>query len=144
MVGVVTHAAGELRQGEVSGGVFEGVGGGSPGVGAYGNVVELEPEIERGALADAFDGAALFAEVVRGGYGGCQQERFVGGFGVEVGAAEGEDGGDGGRCGVAVHDVGDSGVVGPAVPLAVVLVGLVEERLGEVAGDAGFEQREQL
>ena len=67
--GVVAHAAGELGEGEVGGGVFECVGGGSPGVGAYGDVVELEPEIERGTLADALDGAALFAEVVRSGDG---------------------------------------------------------------------------
>ena len=123
-------------EGEVGGGVFEGVGGGSPGVGADRDVVELQPEIERGSLADALDGAALFAEVVCGGDGGGLQERFVGGAGVEVFAAEGVDGGDGRRRGVAIHDVGDSGVVSPAVPLAAVLVGLVEEGLGEVAGNA--------
>jgi len=142
VVGVVTHAAGELGEGEVGGGVFEGVGCGSPGVCADRDVVQLQPEIERGSLADALDGAALFAEVVRGGDGGGLEERFVGGAGVEVFAAEGEDGGDGWRRGVAIHDVGDSGVVGPAVPLAAVLVGLVEEGLCEVTGDARFEQCE--
>jgi hypothetical protein len=142
VVGVVSHAACELGEGEVGGGVFERVGCRPPGVGTDGDVVQLEPEIERGALADALDGAALFTEVVRCGYGGCQQERFVGGFGVEVRAPEGKDGGDGGRCGVAVHDMGASGIVGPAVPLSAVLVGLVEERLGEVTGDARFEQCE--
>ena len=72
-------------------------------------------------------------------------ERLQRGVGVEVGAAEGEDGGDGGRRGVAVHDVRDAArVVGPAVPLAAVLLGLVEERLREVAARCGVEQREQL
>ncbi len=127
VVGAVAHAARELGEGEVGGGVFEGVGGGSPGVGADRDVVELEPEIERGSLADALDGAALFAEVMCGGNGGRVEERFVGGACVEVFAAEGKDGGDGRRRGVAVHDVRDAGVVGPAVPLASVLVGLVEE-----------------
>src|SRR5262249_2805699 len=103
------------RGGGGAGAVGGGGGGGQRargGGGAGGDVVELEPGVERGALADALDGAALVAEVVCGGDGGGGEEGFVGGAGVEVGAAEGEDGGDGGWRGVAVHDVGDAGVVG--------------------------------
>src|SRR5580658_3332753 len=63
----LAETIGERGDAELGGYIFEGVGGWSPGRCAYGNVVELQPLVEAGALAGALDGTAGGAEVVGGG-----------------------------------------------------------------------------
>src|SRR5207237_8950559 len=45
---------------------------------------------------------------------------------------------------VALHDVRRAGVVRPAIPFAIVRGRLIEERLCDVAGERGVEQRHEL
>ncbi len=104
--------------------------------------MQLEPQIERWSLAYTLHLTSFVAEVMRGWNGSRKKQRFVRGHGVEVAAAEGENIGDGRRCGIAVHDVGDSRVMRPAIPFSSVLVCLIEQRLSEVAGDIGLQQCE--
>ena len=138
--GGVAEMAGERGDGELGGDIFERVGGGAPCGRAGGDVVELEPLIEAGALADALDRAAVVAEVFfRGNVGGVHQ-RLQGRARVKGASAEGIDVCDGRSCGVAIHDVGCAAQVRPAVPAAVVLLRLVVEALRDVAAAFGSSQ----
>ena len=142
--GGVAEVTGEGGDGEFGGDVFECVGGGAPRGRAGGDVVEFEPLIEAGALADAFDGAAVVAEVFFGGDVGSVHERLQCGVGVEGAATEGIDVGNGGGCGIAVHDVRRAAHVGPAVPTTIVLLRLVIQALRDVARAFGVEPSQQL
>jgi len=62
---------------------------------------------------------------------------------VEIVAAKGIDTRDGSGRRIAIHDVGAAVVVRPAIPYAVVLRGLVEQALGDVAADLRIQPGHQ-
>ena len=141
---VAAEPRGELREREVGRGVLEGFARAAPGVRDGRDVVEREPLVERRALAHARDPAPLVAQVERRRHRGRPQQRLERGAHVEARAAEGVDGRHGRRGRVALHHVGRARVVRPAIPDAVVLVRLVQQRLRHVAGGVGIDQRHQV
>src|SRR3546814_7339847 len=72
----VTGGACEFGEAEIGGGQFERVGGGAPAGRADRHVMELEPLIEAGALADAQHRAAGAAEILGGRHGDRKSTRL--------------------------------------------------------------------
>src|SRR5208283_3526495 len=100
MLFLVAKTPRQFREREIGRSVLECFGGAAPGIGNRGNVMETQPLVERGTLANACNSAPGIAEIVRRGHGGCLQQRGVGGLHVELVATEGQDAGHGGSGGI--------------------------------------------
>ena len=140
----VAEIARQFRQREIRRGHLQRISRRAPTRRADGHVMQRQPLIETGSLADALHFAAVMAEVLFRRNGRRGQQRCIRAFDIEIAAAEGIDVRDRGRRWVAVHHARAARQMRPAIPRAAVLVRLVEQRLCDVGTELRIEPCQKL